>query len=89
MTKPVLFFAHLCPDTAPFVAELSRLNVEYESVSILESMANLKRFLRLRDQHSAFDAVKANGYAGVPALVVGDDVILDIERLAVYFSPKV
>ncbi|MFC0322553.1 hypothetical protein ACFFHT_03080 [Gallibacterium melopsittaci] len=84
--QPVLFYAHLCPDTEPFIAELTRLNVEYESVSILESMANLKRFLRLRDQHSAFDSVKANGYAGVPALVIGDNVILDKEQLSNYFN---
>ncbi|OBW95078.1 hypothetical protein QV08_05545 [Gallibacterium salpingitidis] len=87
MTKPVLFFAHLCPDTEPFVKELQRLNVEYESVSILESMANLKRFLRLRDQHSAFDSVKANGYVGVPALVLADEqVILDYQQLAKIFA---
>lgn len=44
MSKPVLFFANLCPDTAPFVAELARLEVDYESVEIMSSMANFKRF---------------------------------------------
>lgn len=53
MSKPVLFFANLCPDTAPFVAELARLEVDYESVEIMSSMANFKRFLTLRDQHPA------------------------------------
>lgn len=58
MSKPVLFFANLCPDTAPFVAELARLEVDYESVEIMSSMANFKRFLTLRDQHLAFEQAK-------------------------------
>lgn len=82
MNKPVLFFAELCPDTAPFVAELNRLNIEVESVEIMSSMANLKRFLKLRDQHAAFDNAKANGYIGIPALLLADEgVILDLEQL--------
>ncbi|NOL49042.1 hypothetical protein [Pelistega europaea] len=81
MTTPTLFFAHLCPDTEPFVAELNRLNIQYENVSILESMASLKRFMKLRDHHPAFDQAKTNGYIGVPALVIGDKVILDKEAL--------
>ena len=29
--KPILYYAADCPDTAPFVAELKRLGVDYES----------------------------------------------------------
>ena len=28
--KPILYYAADCPDTAPFVAELKRLGVDYE-----------------------------------------------------------
>ncbi|OOR99740.1 hypothetical protein B0187_02730 [Haemophilus paracuniculus] len=84
--KPILYFSALCPDTAPFVAELQRLGVEYESVDILENLANLKRFTKLRDQHSAFDEAKENGYLGIPALEIewstwGNGVILEVEKL--------
>lgn len=86
MSKPVLFFAEHCPDTAPFVAELETLQLEYEAVEITASMVNLKRFLRLRDTHHAFDKAKQNGYIGIPALVIEDKVILDITSLNTTFS---
>ncbi|MXN88209.1 hypothetical protein K7G92_000054 [Pasteurella canis] len=87
MKKLVLFFANLCPDTTAFVAELNRLNVEYEAVEIMSSMANFKRFLRLRDNHSAFEQAKANGYIGIPALLLADEqVILDINQLQHVFG---
>lgn len=87
MTKPILFFAHLCPDTEPFVAELARLNVDYESVNILESMANYKRFLFLRDHHPAFDHAKQNRYIGIPALLLADErVVLDKDELSSMFK---
>ena len=50
--KPILYYAEQCPDTAPFVAELKRLGVEYEEVEVLSSIPNLKQFLRLRDNHA-------------------------------------
>ncbi|EGP05639.1 TPA: hypothetical protein ACY37O_001252 [Pasteurella multocida] len=87
MSNPVLFFANLCPDTAPFVAELTRLEVDYESVEIMSSMANFKRFLTLRDQHPAFEQAKENGYIGIPALLWADEqVVLDINQLKDIFG---
>ena len=46
--KPILYYAADCPDTAPFVAELKRLGVDYEEVEVLSSIPNLKQWLRLR-----------------------------------------
>lgn len=87
MTKPVLFFAHLCPDTEPFVAQLNALKVDYESVNILESMANFKRFLKLRDTDRTFDDAKQKGYIGIPALLLANgDVILDLDELKRLFG---
>ena len=51
--KPILYYAADCPDTAPFVAELKRLGVDYEEVEVLSSIPNLKQWLRLRDRHAA------------------------------------
>ncbi|QDJ12829.1 hypothetical protein CEP45_02760 [Mergibacter septicus] len=82
MDKPVLFFAETCPDTAPFVARLQELGVKYEPVEIQSSLANLKRFLTLRDNYTEFDTVKARGSIGIPAFLVGNDtVVLDVEKL--------
>ena len=82
MTKPVLYFAHWCPDTAPFVAELQRLGIDYEEREMTTGGANLKAFLKLRDNHPAFNHAKANGYIGIPALVLEDErVVLDLAEL--------
>ena len=85
--KPILYYAEQCPDTAPFVAELKRLGVEYEEVEVLSSIPNLKQFLRLRDNHTEFDTVKAKGNAGFPALLLEDGrVILDEAQLKSVFA---
>ena len=85
--KPILYYAEQCPETAPFVAELKRLGVEYEEVEVLSSIPNLKQFLRLRDNHAEFDSVKAKGYAGFPALLLEDGrVILDEAQLKSIFA---
>ena len=85
--NPTLYYAEQCHDTAPFVAELKRLGVEYEEVEVLSSIPNLKQFLRLRDNHAEFDSVKAKGYAGFPALLLEDGrVILDEAQLKSIFA---
>lgn len=86
MDKPVLFFAETCPDTAPFVARLQELGVQYEPVEIQSSLANLKRFLTLRDNHTEFDTVKARGSIGIPVLLDNDNIVLDVEDLVEFFE---
>ncbi|KGQ33219.1 hypothetical protein JP34_08480 [Gallibacterium anatis] len=87
MSKAKLFFAQACPDTAPFVAELARLNVEYEEAEIQSSLSNLKQFLALRDSRSEFDNIKQRGGIGIPALVLDNDkIVLDVEKLADIFK---
>lgn len=86
MSKPILFYAETCPDTAPFVAELDRLGVDYDEVEIMTSLPNLKQFIRLRDSNAEFDNPKANGYLGIPALLLPNgDVVLDLSKLKVIF----
>ncbi len=87
MDKPVLFFAETCPDTAPFVARLQELGVQYEPVEIQSSLGNLKRFLALRDSRAEFEAVKASGSIGIPALLLNNDsLVLDVDKLADVFK---
>lgn len=87
MTKPILYFAHWCPDTEPFVAELERLGVEFDECDITKGGSTLKPFLRLRDHHPAFDNAKANGYIGIPVLLLGDNqIVLDLDQLRDVFS---
>ncbi|SUB25780.1 glutaredoxin-related protein [Avibacterium gallinarum] len=87
MDKPVLFFAETCPDTAPFVARLQELGVQYEPIEIQSSLGNLKRFLALRDSRAEFEAVKARGSIGIPALLLNNDsLVLDADKLADVFK---
>lgn len=87
MSKPILFYAETCPDTAPFVAELDRLGVDYDEVEIMTSLPNLKQFIRLRDSNAEFDNSKANGYLGIPALLLPNgDVVLDLSKLKAIFG---
>lgn len=80
--KPILYFAPWCPDTEPFLAELNALNIEVDARDMATDRLNFKAFLKLRDTHPAFDDAKANGYIGIPALVLENgDVILDKEQL--------
>lgn len=80
--KPIVYFAPWCPDTAPFFAELERLNIDVEKVDMVGNATGLKAFLKLRDSHPAFDDVKKNGYIGIPALVLENgDVVLDKDQL--------
>ena len=86
MSKPILFYAETCPDTAPFIAELDRLSVDYDEVEIMTSLPNLKQFIRLRDSNAEFDNSKANGYLGIPALLLlNGDVVLDESKLKEIF----
>ncbi|MDG2950078.1 hypothetical protein [Exercitatus varius] len=85
--KPIVYFAPWCPDTAPFFAELERLNIDVEKVDMVGNPVGLKAFLKLRDNHPAFETVKQNGYIGIPALVLENgDVVLDKDQLAAIFG---
>lgn len=82
MEKHVLFYSMKCPDCPPFIEELDRQGIVYEKVEITDSMANLKRFLRLRDANPAFDNIKKWGFVGVPVLVTTDNhFIFDVNDL--------
>ena len=63
MQEHVLYFSSLCADTKAFVEELERQNISYREVDITASMANLKEFIRLRDDKQQW------GMVGIPCLV--------------------
>ena len=52
----------------------------------MTSLPNLKQFIRLRDSRAEFDNSKANGYLGIPALLLlNGDVVLDESKLKEIF----
>lgn len=55
---------------------LSKNNVQYLYVDICENIGKLKNFLKIRDTAEAHKETREAHRAGVPCLVIDDDVIV-------------
>ncbi len=66
---------HLCPDCEEAQAMLDEKQIPYEYINITESTANLKEFLKIRDNSGLFREVKENGGIGIPCFVKEDGTI--------------
>ena len=55
---------------------LSQHNVKYAYVDICESVGTLKKFLNIRDVAPEYEEVRRSHRAGIPMIVVDDNVIL-------------
>ena len=62
--------------------------VRFLYLDITENLANMKKFLKARDNMKEFDEVKEEGRIGIPALILGDNerAILDIDVLKEYLD---
>ncbi len=72
MTK--VYVMATCPDCTQVKAQLAD-NSNYELIDIGEHVRNLKEFLKLRDNHPAFDEAKANGWVGIPCFLLEDGTV--------------
>lgn len=87
MSKPILFYSSVCPDTDPFIKLLEPYHIEYEAINITETMPNLKRFLSLRDTRKEFMEKKELYQVGIPVLVTEDaTLIFDEASLNDYYK---
>ncbi|WP_054618333.1 hypothetical protein [Neisseria sp. 83E34] len=81
------FYSSLCPDTPPFDAVLQELGLECEAIDITESMANLKRFLQVRDTADAYASLRGTLSVGVPMLITDEgDYVFTPDELKACFS---
>lgn len=72
----------LCPDCRNAEQQLNNAKIEFEFVDIFNSTANMKEFLKLRDNSSVFDEARNAGGIGIPAFVKEDNTItLNIEEV--------
>lgn len=77
-----LYETPLCSDCIEAKKELREKNIPYEDMNITESIGNLKEFMKLRDEHPAFDSVKEKGQIGVPAFIKEDGTVaFSVEEL--------
>ena len=74
-----IYVMETCPDCVSVKLQAEG-NKKYQLVDIGKNVRDLKEFLLLRDRHSAFDAVKANGSIGIPCFILEDG--------SVTFSPE-
>ena len=70
-----LYGTKICPDCVSAFEVLSHKGVVYEFIDIMETTANLKEFLKLRDNRVEFVDVIKDGLIGIPCYCFSDDVI--------------
>ncbi|MBC8589606.1 hypothetical protein [Wansuia hejianensis] len=51
---------------------LSENNIEFNYVDITESMFNLKRFLKYRDNNEVFDNIRRKNMVGIPVVMINN-----------------
>lgn len=54
--------------------------MEFNYFDISTDLAALKRFLKIRDNNHVFDGAKQRGAIGIPAVILEDKVIIDIDK---------
>lgn len=86
--KKIVFGSSMCPDCGPFKALMEESGVRFLYLDITENLANMKKFLKARDNMKEFDEVKDEGRIGIPSLILGDNerAILDIDELKDYLD---
>jgi glutaredoxin-related protein len=58
---------------------LSEKGIKFAYFDICLDFGALKRFLKLRDTHPVFIPVKEAGRVGIPAILIDDEVMLELE----------
>ena len=86
--KKIVFGSSMCPDCGPFKEVMDESGVRFLYLDITENLANMKKFLKARDNMKEFDEVKEEGRIGIPSLILGDNerAILDIDELKDYLD---
>lgn len=88
VVKKIVFGSSMCPDCGPFKEVMDESGVRFLYLDITENLANMKKFLKARDNMKEFDEVKDEGRIGIPSLILGDKerAILDIDELKDYLD---
>lgn len=83
MKKITVFGSKHWPGCGPAKEYLSKRNIEFIYLDITESMLNLKKFLKLRDNRPEFDEIKKAGKVGIPCIVIndGEEILFDVEEI--------
>lgn len=78
-----IFVSDKCPFCKPLIEDYEKNPEKYEGkelININESMANLKRFLKYRDDLKGYDEARAKGKVGVPSKVLDGVEVVFIKQ---------
>lgn len=64
--KLTVYGSPLCPDCVEMERVFAEKKIDYTYVKITESMANLKEFLKIRQDEDIFAEIRAEGRVGIP-----------------------
>lgn len=83
MKKVIVFGSRHWPDCEPAKEFLSENGIKFIYLDITDSMLNLKRFLKYRDEAPEFKEVKEAGRVGVPCIIIdnGEKIVFDYNLL--------
>lgn len=70
--KLTIYGSHLCPDTLGALQRLYEAGVEVSYHDILSCHADLRAYLKLRDNHEAYCEIRGTERLGVPCFVFED-----------------
>ena len=73
--KITVIGSHLCPDTLFALHRLSEAKAEIDFKDLSASLADLKAYLRLRQESPAYADVRENGGIGIPCFVLEDGAV--------------
>lgn len=80
--KILMFGTNACPDCVDADEKLKERGADFMYLEFSESIANLKRFLKLRDSEAIFEEVKKEGKVGVPCFKLSDGTLtLSLEEV--------
>lgn len=70
MKKITVFGSKHWPDCTPVKEFLSQNNIEFLYIDITDSMLNLKKFLKYRDNRLEFEEIRKSGRVGIPCVMI-------------------
>lgn len=70
-----MYTAAFCPDCQRAKRILAERQLPYVAVDILASTTNMKEFLALRDDRSAFNSIKKERRIGIPCFLFTDGTL--------------
>lgn len=77
-----IYGSMLCKDCVACCAALDEAGISYEFCDFAADLANLKTFLKLRDQLPEFQDIRGTEKIGIPCIVLPDGTVtLDYQSL--------